>query len=907
MDGTSRSALGIAVLCLLAQPLFAQDPAQDPAQHPAQPPASPPAGVSPPAGAATPAPLPPLNRPELAKASSQRLARTMTTLAGKSIRKDQISVADLELSLALAENAVDLDPTNVWSWRALYWIASANDPADPRIQELRARALDHIVRLDRDDEVMRLRRLVDLIEREETADARIEKYLALLSKENVSILGKPVAARLALDLALLLRRTGDQAGFERWLAEAVTLDPAFPAAATMAAGYFRFATQDPVKEAELLVAAMMSNPLDRLAIRALASLLLSKGAYIGASRFMGICARMEHTEYPLITYDDLLSEQVLAQLANREFEAVDLAVRTRQKELNDYVRLEVTRADPSILGDTARLATQKLPVQQQQAAIRLAALRSIGEAARIDEARAALFESLDAAIQRAARERENASDDAAREEAIQNEASTMLEAVFLGIWIGEDVERSRAYLTAVDAKVPISDLAKARFEAFATLRAGDAAKALELFNANDDKSALAQLGKALALEATGNKRDAAKELLAVWRAEPASLVGLDAKRRLELMLGAELKLDAEAPRVEAVAAAIPTSFDRMFVQNARVVRMRIRRGESPRNAFDPMPISIEITNESPVPLSIDPAGPLRDLMSAEMTVVASGQSSSVDLPPYMINIARTFAIKPRETLAIPFDIAYTDAGAFTTNTAAKGCGITLHAIVNWEPAAGGVRPGLFGDDAELGLLRIEGAPLTPEWLDATVAKMDNPTTDEDLFDFVAATYMAAEAERRPEAVPPEVKDHLAKVWPALTALLPRLDPVSQAWFVTVLPDSTPSLDTALESIRVSNDRLTRLMYLVRRATRSADPVVDAAIRSDDPTLARYGRLVKDMLFNEEERLRRDFNLSGGSGTPGADLGPKPEPPFDPPSTPPSTPPTAPGAGAPATPPPAPKP
>jgi hypothetical protein len=897
--GMTRSALGIATLCLLAQPfLLLSQPScgQDPA---VPPPATPPAPA---------APLPPLQRPELAKVSAERLARTMTTLAGKSIRKDQISAADLELSLALAQNAVDLDPTNVWAWRALYWIASANDPADPAIQALRVRALDQIVKLDRGDEVMRLRRLVDLIEREETAEARIEKYTAVLAKENIGMLGKSVAARLALDLALLLRRTGDQAGFEKWLAEAVTLDPAFPAAATMAAGYFRFATEDPAKEAELLVAAMMANPLDRLAIRALAALLLQKGAYVGASRFMGICARMEHTEYPLIAYDDLLSEQVLAQLANREFEAVDLAVRTRQKELNDYVQLEVTRADPSILGDAKRLASQNLPVQQQQAAIRLAALRSIGDAARIEEARTALFASLDAAIQRAARERENAKDDDERQAATSIEAATMLEAVFLGIWIGEDVERSRAYLTDVDAKVPVSDVAKRRFEAYATLRAGDAAKALAMFEEANENSALGKLGRALALEATGNKRDAAKELLAVWRAEPASLVGLDAKRRLELMLGAEVPLDAEASRVEAVVAAIPPSFDRMFTQNARVLRMRIRRGDVPRNAFDPMPISVEITNESPIALSIDPAGPLRDLMSAEMTVVASGQSSSIDLPPYMINIAREFSIGPRETLAIPFDIAYSDAGAYTTNTAAKGCGITMHAIANWEPSAGGVRPGLFGDDAELGLLRVEGAPATPEWIDATLAVISDPTTDEDLFDIVAAAYMAADAERRPEAVPPEIRERLAKVLPALGALLPRLDPVTQAWFVTVLPDSTPSLDAALEPIRVSNDRLTRLMYLVRRATRSADPVVDAAIRSDDPALARYGRLVKDMLFNEEERLRRDFNLSGGSGAPGAEPGTKPESPVDSRSSSPSTPPpSAPGAADPTTPPPAPKP
>jgi hypothetical protein len=38
-------------------------------------------------------------------------------------------------------------------------------------------------------------------------------------------------------------------------------------------------------------------------------------------------------------------------------------------------------------------------------------------------------------------------------------------------------------------------------------------------------------------------------------------------------------------------------------------------------------------------------------------------------------------------------------------------------------------------------------------------------------------------------------------------------------------------------------------------------VVEAAIASSDPVIARYGRVVQLMLQREEEILRRDYNLS----------------------------------------------
>jgi hypothetical protein len=76
-----------------------------------------------------------------------------------------------------------------------------------------------------------------------------------------------------------------------------------------------------------------------------------------------------------------------------------------------------------------------------------------------------------------------------------------------------------------------------------------------------------------------------------------------------------------------------------------------------------------------------------------------------------------------------------------------------------------------------------------------------------------------------------------------------------------MPNTIAPMRPALDAIRDSPDPLVRLAYLIRRSDRSSDPVVEAAIASSDPVIARYGRVVQLMLQREEEILRRDYNLS----------------------------------------------
>jgi hypothetical protein len=190
-------------------------------------------------------------------------------------------------------------------------------------------------------------------------------------------------------------------------------------------------------------------------------------------------------------------------------------------------------------------------------------------------------------------------------------------------------------------------------------------------------------------------------------------------------------------------------------------------------------------------------------------------------------------------------------------------------MVNWRITQGGFRPGYFGAEATADLVRIEGIRLNDDGIDATIERARMAASRDDLIDLVAVAGAASDAHRRPQGYPEARKAALAKLWDALPEIWSGFDPVTQAWLLVVLPDEIPPLRPMLAVARQSNDPLVRLSFLVRRASVSTDPVIEEAIASGDERIARYGRIIKEMLLHDEEISRRDFNL-GTSGLPGQD-------------------------------------
>jgi hypothetical protein len=193
---------------------------------------------------------------------SDRLARSLAARARIVLQREIVFLGVLNNSKKLMQMALALEPENPHIWRLAVALAAVLEDGDPDAAVLLSQGLAKLNRLEPDDEVLRLRRVLDTVNQRQTVEARVDALQAMLTEKAIGTLGADAAARVAFDLALLLRRTGDSAGFERNLILALDLDPNFPEAAELAAGYFRVNAPTVVDEVAAMRAAMLANPMN---------------------------------------------------------------------------------------------------------------------------------------------------------------------------------------------------------------------------------------------------------------------------------------------------------------------------------------------------------------------------------------------------------------------------------------------------------------------------------------------------------------------------------------------------------------------------------------------------------------------------------------------------------------------
>ena len=106
-------------------------------------------------------------------------------------------------------------------------------------------------------------------------------------------------------------RTGDLEGFAEALAESVALDASNREAAAIAAGFFRTHVSSPVDEAELLIALVLADPTDPIAINTLAALLLEYGAFEAATRAFALIEAVMASARAYLE-ESVIADQVVA-------------------------------------------------------------------------------------------------------------------------------------------------------------------------------------------------------------------------------------------------------------------------------------------------------------------------------------------------------------------------------------------------------------------------------------------------------------------------------------------------------------------------------------------------------------------------------------------------------------------
>lgn len=785
----------------------------------------------------------------------ERLAVQFARGAARVIDTDTLTMPAIVGASALLHEALALDPDNAELWRFASELAVVADR-----EEYLEEAISRLVQLDGRDTKARLLRLNLALERYDTVEERTEAYRRLLAPEQREKLGPAIVSRLALDLALLLRRHGDLDGFADALADAVAFDPSNRAAAAIAAGFFRIGVEDPHGEAELLTNLLLADPSDITTQIALAKLLLEHGAYAGAEQLYDLAARNQYVSQQMSS-SGLLADQAIAQWANGHPEAALGTIRKRQTQVDAIRAAEIQSEEPE-LDPRARAekARERAMIGPMLATVRAAIQREQGDEEAAESVNRAL-QVYAAVIQRVRAAPEAGEADVARLE---------LEMAWVGTWLGSDVQSTSPLLRAAEQYQPLNEVARARFDGWQALGRGDLATATELLEGPAETDPAAGLGLAEAYLQMGRRRDAGRVFLDLARAQPGSLIGVWATNRLARLVGHRVPLSELARRLEGLIASIPSSFFRYPETPSLAVGLSVEPTKSTFGAFEPAIVNIVVTNNSPhYPLAIDRDGPIRPEVVLEYTTTTPVASMAGIPAAVVVDIDRRLRLEPLERLVIPVNLRRLPLGSALDEEAVHGAIVRVKATLNaMVTSRGAVRPMLLGSARWSPPIRIEGARMDLAWFREAIASVREPESSDRLTVLGLLAQLVGPPRTREEyeahqRLPAMQVELLVRAGDALSNAFARLDGASQAWLLSVTPLGK-ILPPVREMAHASDDRLVRLTYLLFHVSGPDDPAIQMALQSSDDHLRRVAEGYVEIF----ERMSQDGQGQAPPAVPG---------------------------------------
>lgn len=652
----------------------------------------------------------------LSRGARPYLAQAMARASRRLVTRSQPELVHLDLAFAFSGFAVELQDDEIECWRLRLAMASASDPDDPVVREAEADALEAISRLDPQDSVIRLRRILHAVEQVQTVEGRLKRFEQLLEPASVELIGRDVAARLALDMALLLSRSGDTEGFARRLLQAVELDPFFPQATAMAAGYF--ADGEPVNDAELLMAALLADPLELGFAVQLGELALQHGAFKSASRLLSVAVASARSAGRLS--DGLAVQYALAVWGEGRSEDALEILASRMRDRDAVSRTDARAAKPSMTSmevmdirasETPRISMLKGAILSEGSDTKVYR-EYVGQVTK--ELQALLVEVTESFEQISDQDVEALDSDQRAEfrNALFEKATILLEsAAFIG-WHVEDASQLRSFIDTVTEITDLDPTAVSRFDAWGELALGRTEKAISLLEplAGDDD--LAALALSIAYARSNRMSDAARLWLRLARETPGTIIGIWCRNRLEKELEITVAPSPVADTIDGRIATLPASFDRILLGRDDAYSLRVTPVKSTIQPFADILFNLEIENRSGLRLSVGPDGPLLPTMGLVATTTTAKSRSSSTSKTMVFPIDRILGIDSRESLSVDCNMNYHPVGEVAVARAGEGLTIALRAVTNFDSDGSMVVPGRFGESVVSRLMRVDG--ITPD-------------------------------------------------------------------------------------------------------------------------------------------------------------------------------------------------
>ena len=790
--------------------------------------------------------------------SKPLVANSLTAMGSKILMERNIFPGQLALASELLRVATLTNPDSLPAWVKRLDLATATRDDLPESEAFELEALSNIIRLDPGNTVARFRRLVGEVDLNPTAEARISDYETLLAPENINQLGDGVASRMAFELALLQRRVGDMDAFATNLARAVELDPSFPMAVETAAGFFRMATDDLAAEVELMVAAVIANPFNRLLQNTIGQLLLAEGAYDGASRVLEMAVGLGDKRVGKMV--PLLEDLALAQWGRGDLE---IALRTLNEAIQSQtMRLinEIRRQNP--LMDQLQILRDSPPIQPQLAMVKAVMLFAGSDTKKAKEFQKELesgFSTMRLFMEEGLK---NAISEDQTEEVIvlrENLGNLAADEAWARVWFSEDLATVAELVDkALDAKA-ITGQQKQVIEAWVALREKRYADARAGFEEAGSDSAYANAGVAMLDAAQGRKQSAARGFMKVYKESPGTALGLWCRERLSRLIGAVIPPPEGTSELNQIIRGIPNGVFRAVSDPQGMLAINVEPKKNPIGPFEPLEIKVTLRNLLNIPLSIGLGGPIRPTIAIvpEISVAATDINQ---LSGQIFSIDRTFSIPARGQVDYNINFAASQLGLILNSIALQGASVRLRVVVNYQVVQDNVTIGPLGDQIVSIPIRMDGGyeNTNPNgYLIQLIQSASNPRSVEDLISMGLLSQYYNLSLTWIEELRPSIRE-------ALVQGFIKLPPHARAWLLLQMPANEEDLIRIVDlALATENPALFAVLFMNWTSDPGAPSIVSGRA-SKDPLIRSMAELTRNNMSDFEELKSRQFDIGEDS-------------------------------------------
>lgn len=784
-----------------------------------------------------------------------RFGQILMREAYTTVTPTDLAPAELEAAIFFATKSALLAPDDPIRWRTLLGLCGFAGDIMPMAVETGQVALERLSKLEPGDQVIRLRRLLQEIGRFQKAEEQVEVFKRYLTPEAIKVIGLPVASRLSFDLALLELRMGDVDGFGRDLAQALALSPAFPAAAETAAGFVNEKLDDPIGEAELLVTAIVANPIEERMWARLGALLLQEGAYGSAARVYQLAALAGRSKKVNDSVLDVITtDQALALWGSgRAADAIALLQRhiaiAKERQVTQYQSYNPT---------LTRVECEAVPFPMPPLVAVVEA--AIQVSTKQPKAAEAVTRMIEAANEQAAaddpppppvRLGETPPPNARRGQA-EFAAAGLLDTAMTAALMRVDAPLVQGLVDAAEKKAPLSDDAKLRFSAWQKLMAGDGAGALVMLEQSTSVAAATSLMRAQALAASGNLKDAARSFLAIATSERGNLIGMLAAHELKQLVGVDIPSPEIVRSLDGIVASIPPVLEQYLAGSSNAFSFRVIPEKTIVEALDPIRYRLIVTNRSELTMAVAIGGPIKQNVLLQPRLNSPANVGVERLLPQIIPFDRAIELAPAESMEMVWDMALTEVGYRLNQDPVAGTSVSVRGALNYIAEAGSFNAGTLGTTPAVENIEVLGVRVNAEWISSAIARASAPASDEDLRTLVLLAYAAKKKMLSDEQT--------SQAWKAIADGFAKLPPYGQAWVLLAGPRNVPEFDPVLEIARATTSGDVRGAYLLNYCISPDDPQLAAAIRSDDP-FAKMAHAVIASRF-QREAARADERMRG---------------------------------------------